>query len=298
MEIPCPHCGQPVPEEASFCLHCFSGINVPKTEPVATKKSKPSHHKKIIIVCVVTLAVMSSIFFVWRTHIGKMSNKSATTAKTTQTTQKPTQPPVQFTYESTNNGIIITACNTKDTTVTIPDKIDSLSVIGIQTNALDEHIQHLHISPRSQSVTVDETLFQHLPRLKTLTLPAQFRINRFPDCVLPCVQLESVTVQAGNPDGFDTENGVLYQKNTLIFYPPAKKDVSFTIPETVTSLKEGAFNHARFTTLTFNKSSTFECDWKALFAALSQLESIRVYPGSSADLVGAQYFTGEIVYYE
>ena len=173
-----------------------------------------------------------------------------------------------------------------------------LPVIGIRENALGENIQHLHISTGSQSVTVDEALFRHLPLLKTLTLPARFRIKRFPACLLACAQLESVTVQADNADGFHTENGVLYQKNALIFYPPAKKDVSFTIPETATSLKESAFNHARFTTLTFNKSSTFECDWETLFAALPQLESIRVYPGSSADLVGAQYFSGEIVYYE
>lgn len=298
MEIPCPHCGQSVPEEASFCLHCFSVINVPKTEPVATQKNKTSHYKKIIIICTVALAVTASIFFVWRTHTGKTSQKSAATTATTQTTQKPTQPPVTFTYESTNNGIIITACNTKQTTVTIPDKVNSLPVIGIRENALGENIQHLHISTGSQSVTVDEALFRHLPLLKTLTLPARFRIKRFPACLLACAQLESVTVQADNADGFHTENGVLYQKNALIFYPPAKKDVSFTIPETATSLKESAFNHARFTTLTFNKSSTFECDWETLFAALPQLESIRVYPGSSADLVGAQYFSGEIVYYE
>ena len=296
METPCPHCGQPVPEEASFCLHCFSKINI-ETAPINESKKTHRFKQKYILICAIILlvAVVVSICFIGRKEPKRIPD---TTAKVTQTTQKQTAAPVSFHYKKSNNGIIITSCNTKETTVTIPDKIDSLPVSGIESNAIGNRVLHLIIAAKTNPVTIDNALFANTPQLQSITLPARFRLKQFPDCLAPCRQLESVTVQTGNPDGFYTENGVVYKENTLVFYPPAKKDTAFTIPENVTSLKESAFHNSLLTTLTFNKSSAFDCNWQALFAALPQLESIRVYPGSSADLVGAQYFSGEIVYYE
>ena len=46
-----------------------------------------------------------------------------------------------------------------------------------------------------------------------------------------------------NNKNYTVKDGVLYDKNlsTLIQYPPCKEDTSFTIPETVTSIRPGAF---------------------------------------------------------
>ena len=58
--------------------------------------------------------------------------------------------------------------------------------------------------------------------------------------------LEAITVAASNPS-FTSIDGVLFNKTvtTLITYPTAKKDTSYSIPSTVTKLDSYSFNYAQ-----------------------------------------------------
>lgn len=60
-------------------------------------------------------------------------------------------------------------------------------------------------------------------------------------------QLEAIEISKDNPN-YTTERGVLYDKgvNKLLFYPYAKKDEEFTVPETITEIREEAFKKNSF----------------------------------------------------
>lgn len=61
-----------------------------------------------------------------------------------------------------------------------------------------------------------------------------------------CTALERIRVDENNPNYTD-DDGVLYNKNktTLIRYPQAKADASFTVPDSVTDIRYHAFNASR-----------------------------------------------------
>ena len=58
-----------------------------------------------------------------------------------------------------------------------------------------------------------------------------------------CTKLTAINVDAGN-NSYSAQDGVLYNKNktTLIQYPAAKKDSTFTIPNSVTNIEDWAFD--------------------------------------------------------
>lgn len=60
-------------------------------------------------------------------------------------------------------------------------------------------------------------------------------------------QLEAIEISKDNPN-FKTDDGVLYDKggNTLLFYPYAKKDEEFTVPDTIKEIREDAFKKKSF----------------------------------------------------
>jgi len=62
-----------------------------------------------------------------------------------------------------------------------------------------------------------------------------------------CNNLEAITVEDGSPF-YSSLNGVLYNKNqtTLIWYPQMKPGISFTVPASVTTIGEDAFDGSRY----------------------------------------------------
>ena len=61
-----------------------------------------------------------------------------------------------------------------------------------------------------------------------------------------CKFLEEITVDVSNTN-YSSEDGVLFNKDktVLIKYPPAKSDKSYSIPQTVTKIKEYAFENCK-----------------------------------------------------
>jgi hypothetical protein len=66
------------------------------------------------------------------------------------------------------------------------------------------------------------------------------------DAFVGCGKLTAITVAANNPN-YSSDNGIVYNKNktSLIMYPAGKTASSFTIPNSVTSIVDGAFQYNR-----------------------------------------------------
>lgn len=93
-------------------------------------------------------------------------------------------------------------------------------------------------------------------------------------------------------------NKVVINGGVLSDYPNSKKDSSYTVPYSVTSISSGAFHgNTHLKSLKFSKRTNLSCNWSNLFANLPNLEKIYIYTGTSADTQGMQYFDGEIIYY-
>lgn len=90
---------------------------------------------------------------------------------------------------------------------------------------------------------------------------------------------------------------VMISDGTLTYYPADKKDRSYTIPYSVSTISRNAFNNPYLQTLTFSKRERLSCDWENLFAGLPNLKAIYIYAGTDADTQGMHYFDGEIIYY-
>ncbi len=79
------------------------------------------------------------------------------------------------------------------------------------------------------------------PYLETLVIPDSVTVirSKFHDCV----DLKDIRVASGNP-AFTSVDGVLYSKDMthLIRYSPRKSGTTFTIPDTVVTVSDSAFN--------------------------------------------------------
>lgn len=76
-----------------------------------------------------------------------------------------------------------------------------------------------------------------------------------------CTSLTTINVSSDNIK-YSSYNGILYDKlmTTLVYYPVAKTDFSFTVPDSVTSIGDYTFNdNANLTTINVNAKNTAYC---------------------------------------
>ena len=108
------------------------------------------------------------------------------------------------------------------------------------------------------------------------------------------------TTQKTTQKSTQQENeSIVIKDGKLISYPKNKKDSSYTIPYSVTSIKKDAFGgNPYIKKLKFSKREEITCDWANLFSNLPNLETIYICAGTSVDIEGMQYFGGEIIYYD
>ena len=124
-----------------------------------------------------------------------------------------------FTY---HNGVAVTDYTGTSTTLDIPDDFR-----GLPTTALD----------------VDVRNWTNAATFTSISFPATLKnIDKAVETFTNYTNLEEFQVAEGNPS-FASENGALYNsdKTQLLVYPAAKTDISFQVPDSVTTLGECVF---------------------------------------------------------
>ena len=233
----CPNCGNALPEEASFCMHCFTPLNITPLESSESGKNKSKRFFVLILFALCAVILVSTLICV---HNSKGHNDAATTSSkqvttiSTSTTRQATTQKVEATQKTTVS---------KSTTA----KPTSTTTTALQTTK-----------------TTKLTTTKKATTIKTTAAPP-----------------------------------VIIEGDILTNYPADRTNSSYTVPYNVTKIAGNAFNNNKhLKTLKFSKRETVDCDWRNLFSSLPNLETVYVYPGTSADLEGLQYFDGEIVYYD
>ena len=102
------------------------------------------------------------------------------------------------------------------------------------------------------------------------------------DAVGECADLESVTVAEGNTH-FAVFDGVLMDKaqTRLICYPAKMAGKTYTVPATVTSIDERAFEHLAFLTSVTLPASVTKITYRMFYQA-SSLKEINIDPANTA----------------
>ncbi|MCI5500652.1 MAG: leucine-rich repeat domain-containing protein, partial [Lachnospiraceae bacterium] len=160
---------------------------------------------------------------------------------------------------STGNGVFENCSSL--TSVTIPNSVTS---IGTYTFSGCTSLTSI-IIPNSVT-SIGDGVFRYCSSLTSVTIPnsvTSIGSNAFSGCTsltsvtIPdsvtnigryafsgCSSLTSVTVDKNNPN-YCSVDGVLFNKDksTLIYHPSGKKDTSYTIPNSVTSIGDGAFDY-------------------------------------------------------
>lgn len=94
-------------------------------------------------------------------------------------------------------------------------------------------------------VSIGNCAFKDCNSLKSITLPKS--VTTIGNCAFyTCYDLQSIEVDSGNLE-YCSENGVLYnkEKTEIIRFPKEKTEVSFTIPNSVTKIADGAFEYCK-----------------------------------------------------
>ena len=133
------------------------------------------------------------------------------------------------------NGVLV-KYRGKDSNVVIPDSVTS---IGDRAFWYCASLQSITI-PNSV-IIINDYAFYGCTSLLWITIPSSATSIGVGICAR-CTQLKQINVDEGNPN-YTSIDGNLYNKDgkTLIQYAIGKKDTSFTIPSSVTSIGGWAF---------------------------------------------------------
>jgi len=136
----------------------------------------------------------------------------------------------QFAYVTNNGGIVITGYTWSGTTVTIPDTITGLPVIGIGNNAFSMKMTLTAVSIPSTVVTIGNSAFASCRSLASPNLPANLAFigdNAFN----ACWSITNLTL----PNGV-TNVGIAA-------FGSCHSLASVSIPASLTSLSDSVFNN-------------------------------------------------------
>ena len=126
------------------------------------------------------------------------------------------------------------------TDYTVPAGVEEIASYGISRNKYITSIDLKDVTKVQISALVN------LLKLKTITIPKNLKKAGLEKGAFEgCSALEAYKVAEGNTD-FSAEDGVLFSadKTTLYFYPLAKPDVAYTIPNTVKVIADKSFQGA------------------------------------------------------
>ena len=164
-----------------------------------------------------------------------------------------------LTYRVRDDGTIkITDCDTNASgALTIPDTIDGKKVTSIENYAFDECSSLTNITIPEGVISIGEYAFDDCSRLTGITIPNSVKSigeYAFDDCS----RLTNINVEKEN-SSYSSIDGILFNKTQTVImkYPGEKKGTSYEIPDSVTSIGNGAFEFCRsLTNITIPNSVT------------------------------------------
>ncbi len=119
---------------------------------------------------------------------------------------------------------------------------DMLETIGNYAFSYCNNLESITLPPKLKSIGT--RAFNNCVSLKFISIPQN--VETIENYVFSsCSQLASVSVNPLNTE-YRSEEGILYDKNqtTLLYYPQAKSNESFNMPNSVVTIKSGAFGGA------------------------------------------------------
>jgi hypothetical protein len=143
----------------------------------------------------------------------------------------------------------------------------------MRSSAFREASTLIGITLPNSLTSIQSTVFENCTNLSSVNIGigvTSINASAFRNCT----SLTVINLDAGNST-FTSENGIVYTKDktTLVAYPPGKTGSTFTIPNSVTSLGNGAFMYSSFTSITIpNNVSSIGA---AVFMDCTSLTSVR-----------------------
>jgi len=159
--------------------------------------------------------------------------------------------------------------------ITLPNSVNSIGDF-----AFSDCTSLTSITIGNGVTSIGAGAFSNCNNLTIVTIPNS--VNTIGDYSFSsCTSLTAINMDAGN-NTYSSQDGVLYNKakTILIHYPASKIDNTFTIPNSVTTIK-GAFNNCKnLTSVTIpNNVTSIE---EGAFAGTTSLTTINVNAGNSA----------------
>ena len=139
-------------------------------------------------------------------------------------------------YKVTSIGDSAFCGCTKLTSITIPDRVTSIGI-----NAFMDCYSLTSITIGGGVTSIGTNAFYGCTGLTSITIPSS--VTSIGDAAFSrCTGLTDITVDSSN-SSYCSESGVLFNKNKTKFicYPAGKTDISYTIPDGVTSIGYAAF---------------------------------------------------------
>lgn len=192
-----------------------------------------------------------------------------------------------YTYEILEDGTAeITSTDTSLITAEIPAEIDGYTVTALSSECFSGHGSLQEVVFPETLTTIGDFAFQGCAALETITIPEG--ITKIGEFVFEgCTALTAITVDDANTVYCD-DDGVLYTAGmeTLMRYPAAKADVTYTVQERCTTIGPWAFTECSVLQ-TLDMSGVTAIGADAFFSAGS-LQSVTLSEGLT-ELIGASF---------
>ena len=203
-----------------------------------------------------------------------------------------------FKYTISNGQVKITRYVGEDTDVVIPTAIEGLPVTVIGELAFCNNISLSSVTLPSSLISIGWHAFEGCTSLTSITIPEGVTLiddGAFLDCIclvsvaIPstvtrflewafdgCSSLVAINVHVNN-EHYASVDGVLFTKDMkkLIIYPPSKAEISYSIPDGVTTVRDCAFFSCT-SLLTVIIPSSMTCIEVGAFYGCSSLASIDI----------------------